>query len=136
MSTSGEGGASWWSKVGIDPGRYVGRDPGAAESKARAGFLAKARHHLKRVPKLREAVALYFCLLDPATPAWVKAIVAAALAYFVLPLDAVPDLLPFIGLSDDASLLAAAYASASAFVTPEHLEKARVWIEQGPSAET
>ncbi len=122
-------GTSWWSKAGIDPGKYVGRDRSEAEAKARAGFLAKAKHHLKKIPKAREVVALYFCLIDPATPAWVKGIVAAALAYFVLPLDAVPDLLPFIGLADDVSLLAAAYASVSAFVTAEHLEKARAWIE-------
>jgi uncharacterized membrane protein YkvA (DUF1232 family) len=124
-----EGGTSWWSKAGIDPGRYVGRDPSAAEARARAGFFAKAKHHLKKIPKAREVVALYFCLVDPATPAWLKGIVAAALAYFVLPLDAVPDLLPIIGLADDASLLAAAYASVAAFVTAEHLEKARAWIE-------
>jgi uncharacterized membrane protein YkvA (DUF1232 family) len=124
-----EGGTSWWSKVGIDPGKYVGRDPSEAESKARVGFLAKARGHLKKIPMAREAVALYFCLLDPSTPVWVKGIVAAALAYFVLPLDAVPDILPFVGLADDASLLAAAYASVSAFVTADHLEKARAWIE-------
>ena len=123
-------GTSWWSKVGIDPGKYVGHDPSVAEAKARAGFQAKAKHHLKKIPMAREAVALYFCLLDPATPLWVKGIVGAALAYFVLPLDAIPDLLPFIGLSDDASLLAAAYASASAFVTLEHREKARAWIER------
>ena len=124
------GGTSWWSKVGIDPGRYVGHDPEAFEAKARDGFLAKARRTIKKIPMAREAVALYFCLLDPATPLWVKGIVGAALAYFVLPLDAIPDILPFVGLTDDASLLAAAYASASAFVTDEHREKARAWIER------
>ena len=126
----GEAKASWWSKVGIDPGRYVGRDSSAAEATVRAGLLAKTRRHLGKFPMAREAVALYFCMLDPATPAWVKAVVAAALAYFVLPLDAVPDLLPFVGLSDDASLLAAAYASASNFVTADHREQARAWIDR------
>ena len=60
---------------------------------------------------------MYFCVLDPATPVWVKAIAAAALAYFILPLDAVPDLLPIVGLSDDASVLAAAFAAISTHVT-------------------
>ena len=124
-----ESGTSWWSKAGIDPGKYVGHDPAESEARARAGFLAKAKHHLKKIPMAGETVALYFCLLDPATPLWVKGIVGAALAYFVLPLDAIPDLLPFVGLTDDASLLAAAYASASAFVTSEHREKARAWME-------
>jgi uncharacterized membrane protein YkvA (DUF1232 family) len=124
-----EGGTKWWSKAGIDPGKYVGRDPSAAEAKARSGFVAKAKRNLGKIPKAREVVALYFCLIDPATPAWVKAIVAAALAYFILPIDAIPDILPIIGLSDDLSLLAAAYASVAVFITPEHLEKARAWID-------
>ena len=74
---------------------------------------------------------MYFCLVDPSTPRWVKAIVAAALAYFILPLDAIPDLLPLIGLSDDMSILAAAYASVSNFVTDEHRTKAAAWIGAG-----
>jgi uncharacterized membrane protein YkvA (DUF1232 family) len=128
METS-PGATSWWSKAGIDPGKYVGRDPDAFEAKARSGFVAKAKHHLKKIPMARETVALYFCLLDSSTPLWVKGIVGAALAYFVLPLDAVPDILPIIGLSDDAGLLAAAYTAVAAFVTEDHREKARAWIE-------
>jgi uncharacterized membrane protein YkvA (DUF1232 family) len=58
----------------------------------------------------------------------VKGTVAAALAYFILPIDAVPDLMPIIGLSDDASVLAAAFAAVSAFVGDEHREKARAWM--------
>ena len=88
---------SWWTKAGFDPGRFVGRDASATEAKARSGFLAKARRHFGQIPMARQAVAMYFCLADP-TPRWVKAIVAAALAYFVLPLDAIPDFLPFVGL--------------------------------------
>ncbi len=123
------GGTSWWSKVGIDPGKYVGRDPSDVEAAAREGFAAKARRHLRKLPMARETVALYFCLLDPTTPLWVKGIVAAALAYFVLPLDAIPDILPIVGLGDDAGILAAAYTAVSAFVTDDHREKARAWID-------
>jgi len=125
----GEG--SWWSRAGVDPFRFVGRDESASETSARSGFLAKARRHLGQIPMAREAVAMYFCLLDPKTPRWVKGIVAAALAYFVLPIDAIPDFLPLIGLSDDMSILAAAYASVSNFVTDEHRTKAAAWIGAG-----
>ncbi len=120
---------SWWSKAGIDPGVYVGRDEATAEEAVRTGFAAAAKRHLRKFPLARETVALYFCLIDPTTPAWVKAIVAAALAYFVLPLDAIPDFLPIVGLGDDASILAAAYAAVSAHITPEHRDKAHAWIE-------
>lgn len=122
---------SWWTKTGFDPFRFVGRDEAASEASARSGFLAKARRHLGQIPMAREAVAMYFCLVDPTTPRWVKAIVAAALAYFVLPLDAIPDILPLIGLGDDLSILGAAYASVSSFVTAEHRTKAAAWIDQG-----
>ena len=122
---------SWWAKAGFDPFRFVGRDEAASESTARSGFLAKARRHLAQVPMARQAVAMYFCLLDPTTPRWVKGVVAAALAYFILPLDAILDFLPLIGLSDDASILAAAYASVSHFVTDEHRTKADAWIGAG-----
>ena len=102
------GTTSWWSKMSIDPGKYVGHDPSETEARVRDGFAAKAKHHLKKIPMARETVALYFCLLDPATPLWVKGIVGAALAYFILPFDAIPDILPFVGLSDDAGIIAAA----------------------------
>ena len=129
-----EGVAAWWSKTGIDPGAFVGRDGAKAEAVALSGFAAKAKGHLRKIPMARETVALYFCLLDPATPAWVKGIVAAALAYFVLPFDAIPDFLPFVGLGDDASILAAAYAAVSPFVTDEHRERALAWIEHEHAA--
>ena len=65
----------------------------------------------------------------PRRPIWVKATAAAALAYFILPFDAVPDFLPIVGLSDDASVLAAALTAIAAHITDEHRTKARVWME-------
>jgi uncharacterized membrane protein YkvA (DUF1232 family) len=82
---------------------------------------------------------MYFCLLDPKTPVWVKGTAAAALAYFILPLDAVPDLLPIVGLSDDAGVLAAALTALSAHITDEHRTRAREWMAveiETPSAPT
>ncbi|WP_435018055.1 YkvA family protein [Tundrisphaera sp. TA3] len=119
---------NWWAKAGIDPGVYIGSDPGRAEAAARAGFAAKAKRHLGQIPGAKQVVAMYFCMLDPATPAWVKGVVAAALAYFILPLDAIPDFLPMVGLGDDAGVLAAAFTTVSSYVTDEHHEKARAWI--------
>ncbi len=122
---------NWWTKAGFDPFRFVGRDEAASEASARSSFLVKARRHLGQIPMAREAVAMYFCLVDPSTPRWVKGIVAAALAYFILPIDAIPDFLPLIGLSDDMSILAAAYAAVANFVTEDHRTKAAAWIDAG-----
>ncbi len=110
------------------PEDFVGSDPAENERVVRAGFSAKAKAYLSRIPMSEEVVALYFCLLDGKTPVWVKAIAAAALAYFILPIDAVPDLLPLIGLGDDISVLSAALAAVSTNLTAEHRARARAWL--------
>ena len=118
-----------WKKTPIKPEYYVGSDEPHNEEVVRERFAAKAKRYLRRLPLAHETVAMYFCLLDPVTPIWVKATAGAALAYFILPLDAVPDFLPIVGLSDDASVLAAALAAIAAHITNEHRTKAQVWME-------
>jgi uncharacterized membrane protein YkvA (DUF1232 family) len=112
----------------IRPEDYVGADEARNEQVVREGFVAKAKQYLRHLPMASEVVAMYFCMLDPRTPLWVKGTAAAALAYFILPLDAVPDLLPLVGLSDDVTVLTAALSAISAFVTDEHRTKAQAWM--------
>jgi uncharacterized membrane protein YkvA (DUF1232 family) len=119
---------AFWLKSDVDPEDYVGRDAAKNEATARTGFVAKAKRCLNRLPMAGEVVAMYFCMLDPKTPIWVKTTTAAALAYFILPLDAIPDLMPLVGLSDDAGVLAAALTAVSAHVTSEHRDRARAWM--------
>jgi len=122
-------GAFWnRKKAPVDPEAYVGVDVARNEEVVREGFAAKARRCLNKLPLAAETVAMYFCMLDPKTPVWVKGVAAAALAYFVLPLDAVPDLLPIVGLGDDAGVLAAALSAVSTHVTDEHRSRARAWM--------
>src|SRR3954451_12186201 len=105
--------ARWFRKEQrdkIDPEDYVGHDEARNERVVREGFARKAKRFLRHVPLAGEAVAAYFTMLDPRTPIWVKGTVAAALAYFILPFDAIPDFLPVLGMSDDASVIAAALA--------------------------
>src|SRR5437764_776299 len=99
---------AWWGKKPIDPEDYVGHDSARNEAVVREGFLTKAKRYLSHLPLAQETVEMYFCMLDAKTPLWVKATVAAALAYFILPLDALPDFIPIAGLGDDAGVLAAA----------------------------
>ena len=54
------------------------------------------------------ALTLYYTLTDPNTPTKYKAVIAGALGYMILPLDLVPDFLPFAGLADDWAALIAA----------------------------
>lgn len=123
----------------IRPEEYVGADQAKNERLVREKFADKAKQFLGRLPMAREVVAMYFCMLDPKTPIWVKGTVAGALAYFILPLDAIPDLLPLFGLSDDAAILTAALTAIAAYITDEHYRRADAWmaverIEPGPGA--
>lgn len=112
----------------IRPEDYVGTDREANERLVRSTFAAKARQFLGRLPMARQVVAMYFCMLDPKTPLWVKGTAAAALAYFILPIDAIPDLLPLIGLSDDATVLTAALTAIAAYLSDEHFRRADAWL--------
>ncbi len=47
-------------------------------------------------------------LRAPSTPLWKKGIFVAALAYLVLPVDMVPDVVPIVGWLDDVGILAIA----------------------------
>lgn len=62
---------------------------------------------------LEKALYLYFAAQKPGVPARAKAVIYSALAYLVLPADAVSDILPGIGYSDDLGALAAALAIVS-----------------------
>lgn len=94
------------------------------ESRVEEGFWPKIRRHARRIPFLEEAVAAWFCARDPNTPSHVKAMVLAALAYFVVPVDALPDFLPALGFMDDASMFWAVWQMLSGHITEEHRRKA------------
>lgn len=71
-----------------------------------------------------KAIAMFFCMKDGETPAWAKAKIAAALTYFVCPVDLVPDAIPVVGYSDDAGVLALAFVTVVLHIKKEHREKA------------
>jgi uncharacterized membrane protein YkvA (DUF1232 family) len=85
------------------------------------GFWRKVRSAFRDAgyAVVEKALLLYFLLLDDGVPAPAKATIASALAYFVLPMDAVPDVLPGVGYGDDLAVLAAALTSVSMHLTPE-----------------
>ncbi|WP_169977629.1 YkvA family protein [Tautonia rosea] len=112
----------------IVPEVYVGSDQEKNEQYVREGFAAKARSFLSKLPMAEDVAAAYFCMLDPGTPKWVKGVAAAALAYFVLPIDAIVDAIPVVGLMDDVTVLTGALTAISAFITTEHRDKARRWM--------
>lgn len=85
------------------------------------------------------ALVLFYTLTDPATPARYKAVIAGALGYLILPLDLLPDFLPFAGLADDWAALIAAVSYVFTSITPQNKEKARQkllsWFPQAGKAD-
>ena len=83
------------------------------------------RRIAKKIPFAEDALALYYCARDPMTETRVKLIILAALGYFVLPTDIVPDILPVLGYTDDAAVIAAAVAAVRGSITDLHRKKAK-----------
>ena len=90
------------------------------------GFFKKIKENLARIPFLRDAVALYFCAVDPETPMSKKTIAFAALAYFIMPIDAIP----IAGFTDDAAMIVGAVATLESVITHEHRDKAEEWLNK------
>ena len=117
-------GTSWFDWGSFDWARFE-RD----RARVIKGFWPKVRRTLGRVTFLREAVAAYFCARDPLTPWHVKAAILGALAYFIMPLDALPDFILLLGYTDDATVFWAVYRTIQPHITEAHRAKARTFLE-------
>ena len=108
-------------------GIHIEDDAALAREKARLGreFWPKFRRFAARLPFAEDLVAAYFCAFDRNTPRRVQVALIGALAYFVLPFDFIPDMLPLIGFTDDAAVLATAIRLVAVHITPQHREAAR-----------
>lgn len=80
-----------------------------------ARYARRAGHEV-----VRKVLVLYYCLQDPDTPRWARRVIMGALAYFVIPINAVPDVTPMAGFTDDLGVLVAALAMVVSHIKPEH----------------
>ncbi|WP_230530516.1 YkvA family protein [Microvirga roseola] len=110
-----------FTKAEMDAMRTATRD----EEGLKQRFWDKLRRVAGRIPFAEDLVAAFYCATDPTTPNRVKLILLGAIAYFVLPTDAVADFLPLMGFADDAAILAAAIAQVAGAIRDDHREKAR-----------
>jgi uncharacterized membrane protein YkvA (DUF1232 family) len=95
------------------------------ERMVRERFWSKLRSSVARIPFAEDAVASFYCATDSSTPTKAKAILLGALAYFVMPVDAVPDFIALLGFTDDAAVLMAAVQTVRANMRPDHYDRAR-----------
>jgi len=106
------------------------------EVRVRRGFWAKATRVAAKLPFAEDLLAAYYCAFDHATPLQVKAALLGALAYFMLPFDAIPDFLPFLGYTDDAAVLLTALRLVAGHIRPEHREAAQAALARGLDGQT
>lgn len=100
------------------------------EQQVRQGFWPKLARVLANVPFAETVVAAYYCAFDPATPLKVKGILLAALAYFILPFDVVPDFILGLGFTDDMAVLFTAVNLIRTHLTEAHRDRAREALDR------
>ena len=94
------------------------------------GFWPKIRKVAAHVPFASDALAVWFCARDEETPVAAKGMMLAALAYFVLPVDAIPDFIAGVGYTDDAAVFVAMLSIVGKNLKPKHREAARLAVER------
>ncbi|MGN6470775.1 MAG: YkvA family protein [Rhizobiaceae bacterium] len=95
------------------------------EERVRARFWRTVKRAARQVPFMEDVVAAYYCALDTRTPTRVRGVLLAALAYFVLPTDFIPDFIFGLGFTDDVAVLTAAITALRSHITPAHRAAAR-----------
>ena len=91
----------------------------------RRTFWRKLKRVAATIPFAEDLLAAYYCAFDRQTPRHVQVALISALAYFILPFDFVPDLLPLVGFTDDAAVLAAAIRLVASNIRSDHRDAAR-----------
>jgi uncharacterized membrane protein YkvA (DUF1232 family) len=123
--------ASSEHSVGFEPADRLAQD----RDGVRRRFWTKFKQVVAKLPFAEDLLAAYYCAFDRETPRHVQAALLGAIAYFILPFDFVPDMLPILGFTDDAAVLATAIRMVASHITPEHREAARAALKRGVDAE-
>jgi uncharacterized membrane protein YkvA (DUF1232 family) len=113
--------------VGFEPADRLAQD----RDSVRRRFWVKLKRVAATLPFAEDLVAAYYCAFDKQTPRHVQASLLGAIAYFILPFDFVPDVLPVLGFTDDAAVLATAIRIVAGHITPDHRDAARAALKRG-----
>lgn len=86
---------------------------------------------------IEQALTLYVLVRDPKVPKMPKASIIAALGYFILPVDFIPDFLPG-GFLDDLAVMSIVVAQLRTYTNPEILAQVEKlmpeWIKKGDNS--
>jgi uncharacterized membrane protein YkvA (DUF1232 family) len=112
--------------VGFEPTDRLAED----RESLRRRFWIKLKQVAAKLPFAEDLLAAYYCAFDKQTPRHVQAALLGAIAYFVLPFDFIPDMLPVLGYTDDAAVLATAIRLVASHITSEHRDAARAALKR------
>lgn len=92
-------------------------------------FWRKLARVLAHIPFAEDLVTAWYCAKDPATPVHVRAMLWGAVAYFILPMDLIPDYMVGIGYTDDAAVIAMVMSLLGRYVEPRHRTLAKTRLD-------
>jgi uncharacterized membrane protein YkvA (DUF1232 family) len=115
--------------AGFEPADRLAED----RESVRKRFWTKLKRVAAHLPFTEDLLAAYYCAFDKETPRHVQVALMGAVAYFILPFDFVPDMMPLLGFTDDAAVLATAIRLVAGHITDDHREAARVALKRGVS---
>ena len=115
------------SSVGFESADRLAQD----RDSVRRRFWIKLKKVAGRLPFIEDLLAAYYCAFDKQTPRHVQVALLGAIAYFILPFDIIPDMMPALGFTDDAAVLATAIRLVAGHITEDHREAARAALKRG-----
>jgi uncharacterized membrane protein YkvA (DUF1232 family) len=113
--------------VGFEPADRLAQD----RDSVRRRFWIKLKKVAGRLPFIEDLLAAYYCAFDKQTPRHVQVALLGAIAYFILPFDIIPDMMPALGFTDDAAVLATVIRLVAGNITGDHREAARAALKRG-----
>jgi uncharacterized membrane protein YkvA (DUF1232 family) len=113
--------------AGFEPAGRLAED----RESVRKRFWIKLKKVAAKLPFTEDLLAAYYCAFDKQTPRHVQAALLGAIAYFILPFDLIPDMMPVLGFTDDAAVLATAIRLVASHITEDHREAARAALKRG-----
>jgi len=113
--------------AGFEPAEQLAKD----RESVRKRFWIKLKQVVAGLPFAEDLLAAYYCAFDKQTPRHVQVALLGAIAYFILPFDFIPDMMPILGFTDDAAVLATAIRLVATHIRPEHREAARAALKRG-----
>ncbi len=96
-----------------------------------SAFWGKMRRYSAKagVQAVYSALLLFYAYRRKDTPAWAKNIVLGVLGYLITPIDAIPDLSPILGYTDDIGVLSFGLVTIATYIDDQVKEKARKQLQ-------